>query len=144
MRILIMGLPGSGKTTFAAALFADLLVDNQITFWYNGHDIREKHSDWDFSPEGRMRQAVRMCDLADLHKEHNVICDFVAPLQEMRNVFNPDYIIWMNTVYSCQYEDTNNMFQIPDNVDFEITELDYEKWVPVVLNDIKEKIRCQV
>ena len=141
MRILIMGLPGSGKTTFAAALFADLLIDNQITFWYNGHDIREKNDDWDFSPEGRMRQAVRMRDLADLHKEHNVICDFVAPLVEMRNNFKADWTIWMDTIDAGRYEDTNKAFIPPTVYDFRVTEQDCEKWAEFIGNHIIENRR---
>lgn len=140
MKILIMGLPGSGKTTFAAALFAEFLANDMIAYWYNADDIREKNNDWDFSPEGRMRQATRMANIAEAHKNENVICDFVAPLEEMRKVFDADYVIWMNTVYSSRYEDTNNMFQLPENVDFQIQEMDYEKWVPVVFDDIRKKL----
>jgi adenylylsulfate kinase len=140
MKILIMGLPGSGKTTFAAALFAEFLANDMIAYWYNADDIREKNNDWDFSPEGRMRQATRMFNIAEIHKDEHVICDFVAPLEEMRKTFNADYVIWMNTVYSSRYEDTNNMFQIPENVDYQVQEMDYEKWVPIVFEDIRKKL----
>ena len=60
MKILIMGLPGSGKSTLAEP-FARLI--NGV--WLNADQIREEYNDWDFSPEGRMRQSLRMRYLAD-------------------------------------------------------------------------------
>ena len=58
-KILIMGLPGSGKTTLAKKLVAML---NAV--WLNADEVRKEHNDWDFSPEGRTRQAERMKRLA--------------------------------------------------------------------------------
>ena len=60
MKILIMGLPGSGKSTLAKP-FAELIGG----IWINADQVREKYNDWDFSPEGRVRQAQRMKHLAD-------------------------------------------------------------------------------
>ena len=57
-RILICGLPGSGKTTLAKRL-VEILGNAD---WYNADEIREKFNDWDFSPEGRERQMNRMQD----------------------------------------------------------------------------------
>ena len=94
MKILIMGLPGSGKTYLAARLQPLLKAA-----WYNADNVREMANDWDFSPKGRVRQSLRMRNLADFEKKHNrtVLCDFVCPTKETQNIFHPDIIIWMNT-----------------------------------------------
>ena len=128
-RILIMGLPGAGKTTLAAALTALLMFDKKVT-WLNADTVREQFNDWDFSPEGRLRQAHRMRSLAD--KEISigrlVICDFVAPTPEIRNIFDADITIWIDTILQSRYEDTNKVFVPPEHIDFHITEQDAEKW----------------
>ena len=82
-------------------------------------------NDWDFSPEGRIRQSLRMKNLADFEKKHGriVICDFVCPTHETKRNFNPDITIWMNTIKSGRYEDTNKMFESPIEVDYEVNEM---------------------
>jgi adenylylsulfate kinase len=82
-------------------------------------------NDWDFSPQGRIRQSLRMRNLANFEKEHGriVICDFVCPTKETKENFDPDVTIWMNTIQSGRYEDTNKMFEEPTNVSFKITEM---------------------
>ena len=74
MKILIFGLPGSGKSTLAEP-FAELI--NGI--WINADQVRTHHDDWDFTPEGRMRQAMRMKFLADgvVRAGKTAIADFV-------------------------------------------------------------------
>ena len=81
MKILICGLPGSGKTWLAERLQKKLNCA-----WYNADKIRESANDWDFSIEGRLRQARRMRNIADIeHKNgRTIICDFVAPTKEAR------------------------------------------------------------
>ena len=88
--------------------------------WYNADIVREMANDWDFSPEGRIRQSLRMKNLADFEKNQGriVICDFVCPTRETKKNFNPDITIWMNTIKSGRYEDTNKMFEIPTEVDY--------------------------
>lgn len=119
MKILIMGLPGSGKTYLAERLQPLLNAA-----WYNADKVREMANDWDFSPKGRVRQSLRMRNLADFEKKHNrtVLCDFVCPTKETQNIFHPDIIIWMNTIKKGRYEDTNKMFENPTNVDYEVNE----------------------
>ena len=120
MKILIMGLPGSGKTYLAKRMQPILRAA-----WYNADIVREMANDWDFSPEGRIRQSLRMKNLADFEKNQGriVICDFVCPTRETKKNFNPDITIWMNTIKSGRYEDTNKMFEIPTEVDYEIIEM---------------------
>ena len=115
-----MGLPGSGKTYLAERL--QPLID---AAWYNADVVRKMANDWDFSSKGRIRQSMRMKTFADFEKSNNryVICDFVCPTRTTQETFDPDIIIWMNTISEGRFEDTNNMFEEPLNVDFLITEM---------------------
>jgi adenylylsulfate kinase len=154
-KILIMGLPGSGKTYFAERL-QRYLEENSVFFnpdaetvdtskarvkWINADDVRKKYNDWDFSYEGRIRQSIRMRELADSFFNDFVIADFVAPLPEMRNNFKADWTIWMDTIESGRFEDTNKMFTPPEVYDFRITEQNAEKWVELVASHILEDRR---
>ncbi len=132
MKILIMGLPGSGKTYLAERLQPLLNAA-----WYNADKVREMANDWDFSPKGRVRQSLRMRNLADFEKKYNrtVLCDFVCPTKETQNIFHPDIIIWMNTIKKGRYEDTNKMFENPTNVDYEVNEFNDKNH-----NEIAKKI----
>ena len=96
MKILICGLPGSGKTWLAERLVKQ--IDNCA--WYNADVLRKYSNDWDFTNEGRIRQARRMKTFADFEIENGrwVICDFVAPTKESRDTFKPDYVIWLDTI----------------------------------------------
>ena len=142
-RILVMGLPGSGKTYLAQYILEhlqDAYKVNEFSLtpftkskirvgWLNADDVRKKYNDWDFSHEGRIRQSLRMRELADSMTEYDyVICDFVAPLVEMRNNFKADWTIWVDTIDKGRFEDTNKAFIPPDVYDFRITEQHGEKW----------------
>jgi hypothetical protein len=155
-RILIMGLPGSGKTYFAERLKRYLedhinsinehslrpIADAQITVaWLNADEVRKHYNDWDFSHEGRIRQSQRMRDLADEANTDYCIVDFVAPLVEMRNNFKADWCIWIDTIEKGRYEDTNKMFVPPEVYDFRITEQNAEMWVEFVGEHIIENRR---
>ena len=119
MKILIMGLPGSGKTYLAARLQPLIKAA-----WYNADKVREMAGDWDFSDEGRERQSLRMKTFADFEQIHsrNVICDFICPTDQTRKIFGPDLTIWMDTIKEGRYEDTNKLFENPKDYNFRITE----------------------
>lgn len=114
-RILICGLPGSGKTTLGAAL-ARVLPATHI----DGDAVREEHGDWDFSTPGRIRQAQLMREVADSH-DGIVVASFVCPTEETREAFAPDLIVFMDTVQKSRYPDTDEMFERPQQVAVQVT-----------------------
>ena len=129
-KILIMGLPGSGKTTLAK-----LLVPMYNAVWLNADQVRQDANDWDFTDEGRVRQANRMKTLAEdaLDKNRNIIADFVCPTEKTREDFNADYVIWMDTIKEGRFEDTNKMFEPPKKYDFKVTHMEAQmlgRWQP--------------
>jgi hypothetical protein len=156
-KILVMGLPGSGKTTFSEKL-KSYLENNSEFFtpafenstqraevkWLNADEVRKKYNDWDFSHEGRIRQSIRMRELADSFFNDFVIADFVAPLPEMRHNYKADWVIWMDTIDLGRFEDTNKMFVPPDVYDFRITEQNAEKWSEFVGDHILDDRRRPV
>jgi adenylylsulfate kinase len=119
MKILIFGLPGSGKSTLAEP-FAELI--NGI--WINADQVRTHYNDWDFTPEGRMRQAMRMKFLADgvVRAGKTAVADFVCPTEAARAEFDPDYTVWMDTIAEGRFEDTNRMFQQPTKYNFHVAQ----------------------
>ena len=119
MKILIMGLPGSGKSTLAKP-FAELIGG----VWINADQVRERYDDWDFSPEGRIRQSQRIRYLADgIELAGKIaVADFICPTEELRNLFNADYTIWMDTIKESRFADTNSIFETPTQVDYHVEE----------------------
>ena len=127
-----MGLPGSGKT-----YLTERLVPLLEAAWYNADKVRTMANDWDFSESGRLRQSMRMKTFADFEKVNGrfVVCDFVCPTKETRENFEPDIVIWLDTISSGRFEDTNKIFQKPESVDFHVTE-----WNETNHIEIAEKI----
>ena len=129
-----MGLPGSGKTTLANEL-APLLNAKRL----NADEVRKEANDWDFSEEGRKRQAKRMSEAALKIKSegNNVIADFICPTPEARALFPADFIIWVDTIKEGRFDDTNKMFVKPDKFDYHVTTQDAKNWAPKIIKEIK-------
>ena len=130
-----MGLPGAGKTTLADEL-APLINAKRL----NADEVRKAANDWDFSAEGRVRQAKRMWSKAEEYKSqgHHVVADFVCPTPEARNLFPADYIIWVDTIREGRFDDTNKMFVKPDKFDFHVTSQDAKNWAKKIFKDLKK------
>ena len=144
-RILVMGLPGAGKTYLAQHILEHLQNEKKQVRWLNADDVRKQYNDWDFSEAGRIRQSLRMRSLADSMTDVDyVICDFVAPLVEMRNNFKADWCIWVDTIDRGRYEDTNRAFVPPEQYDFRITEQQGEKWGEFIAAHILDNRRRPV
>ena len=135
-KILVMGLPGSGKTTLASKLVPLLKAK-----WINNDEVRKAANDWDFSEEGRIRQAKRVSEIAEKFKKEGnydyLIADYICPTPQTRQLFNADYIVWINTIKEGRFDDTNKMFVKPEKFDFEVTTQDAEFWAKKIVEKIK-------
>jgi len=132
-RILVFGLPGSGKTTFSKKL----LLPNMD--YYNADEIRKKFDDWNFSIAGRKLQSARMLSMtvdSKMNRRHS-IADFVAPFDKNRQSY--DIKIWMNTISESKYRDTNEIFEKPKTCNFEIKDYNYDNIIKEIHNEIKKK-----
>ena len=135
MKILIMGLPGAGKTHLAKRLHVHLNCA-----WYNADKVREMANDWDFSDAGRRRQSERMNTIATFEavRGRTVICDFVCPTGKTRDEFNADITIWMNTIEAGRFDDTNKIFEEPTDFDYVIESFQSDEWIIDLANRMKE------
>ena len=129
-----MGLPGSGKTTLASELVPLLKAK-----WLNADEVRKEANDWDFSAEGRTRQAKRMWSKAQEYKNqgNHVVADFVCPTPAARDLFPADFVIWVDTIKEGRFEDTNKMFVKPEKYNYHVTTQDAKNWAPKIFKEIK-------
>jgi adenylylsulfate kinase len=137
MKILIMGLPGSGKTTLA-----QMMAPRLNAVWLNADEVRKEANDWDFSEDGRRRQSLRMRSLAEgaVGNNRTVVADFVCPTKKTREHFGADYTVWMDTIKEGRFEDTNKMFEEPTEYNTRVTSKDAEMWAFLVVQEIRDII----
>lgn len=117
-KILIMGLPGAGKTTLAKALRP--LLD---AVYFNADDVRANISrDLGFAPADRVEQARRMGWLCERVVEagHFAIADFICPTPETRAAFGAAFVVWVDRIKAGRYADTNQIFMPPDRYDIRV------------------------
>ncbi len=128
-----MGLPGAGKTTLAEELAPKLNAKR-----LNADEVRKEANDWDFSEEGRKRQAKRMADFALKLKNNGnyVVADFICPTPEARSLFPADFVIWVDTIKEGRFDDTNQMFVKPEKYDFHVTTQDAKVWADKIIKEI--------
>ena len=128
-----MGLPGAGKTTLADELAPKLNAKR-----LNADEVRKAANDWDFSEEGRKRQAKSMADFAlELKKQGNyVVADFICPTPEARKLFPADFVIWVDTIKEGRFDDTNQMFVKPEKFDFHVTTQNAKVWTDKIIKEI--------
>ena len=128
-----MGLPGSGKTTLASELVPLLKAK-----WLNADEVRKEANDWDFSADGRTRQAKRMWAKANELRDqgNHVVADFVCPTPAARALFPADFIIWVDTIKEGRFDDTNKMFVKPEKYNYHVTTQDAKNWAPKILKEI--------
>ena len=133
-KILIFGLPGSGKSTIGNKLSQKL-----DCIHLNADEVRERFNDWDFSEDGRLRQAYRMKQLAEETKSQYVILDFVCPKKEYRDIISPDISIFMNTIKKGRFKNTNVIFEEPENdelIDYIFKTFDSDQHVQNILKNL--------
>ena len=129
-KILIMGLPDSGKTTLAkllAPMFNAVLL--------NEDEVRKEANDFDLTDIGRSIHTNRMKRLADeaIQNNRNVVADFECTDDERKD-FNADYIIYMDTIKESKLEP-------PSNFDFKVTHKDAQMFSFLIKQEILDKLK---
>lgn len=143
IKILISGLSGAGKSYLSEILQKRLNLLGTCQ-WLNADKVRSEYNDWDFSVEGRQRQGQRLKELADSSKADWVILDFIAPLEETRTLVDADWTIWLDTVSSSKYKDTDFVFQPPEKYDFHVVNRQSKDWADEIFKSITSGKREKV
>lgn len=138
-KILIMGLPGAGKTTLAR-----LLTPLLKAVWFNADEVRANlHKDLSFSHADRIEHARRMGWLCDkVAKAGGIaIADFVCPTDETRTAFGEAFVIFVDRIQAGRFEDTNRMFIRPDKFDVRIQPNgEPEYWADIIWSLYREHL----
>lgn len=130
-RILVMGLPGSSKKSIAKKLTE--IFDNCSLL--NSTEQRILAKDVDYSESGQMRHCYRMLSLIRKAKSNVTVIDMACPLPKMREILNPDIIVWVSDKQTCQYEDLNKIYIPPKFYDIECKN-DDDETIRAIVNKI--------
>jgi len=136
-KILVMGLPGSGKTTLA-----NELVRRFNAVHFNADEVRQNIStDLGFAPEDRIIQAKRMKWMSDrvVDAGHYVVVDFICPTEETRKAFDIDsaFVVWVDRIKAGRFEDTNQLFERPTKYDVRVSaEGTPQEWADIIQRSI--------
>jgi adenylylsulfate kinase len=136
-KILVMGLPGAGKTTLASALALKLCAVH-----FNADEVRKEiNSHLGFSTQDRIEQARRMGWLCDVvvRSGHIAIADFVCPTEETRNSFGTkDYfLVWIDRIQYSRFENTNQIFSPPKEFNVRVlNEGGVDFWIERILGEL--------
>ena len=116
-------VPGSGKSTLARSLNV-----SRGYYQINGDSVRRQYNDWDFSIEGRIRQAKRIKIHTEILSSPIYVVDFIAPLKQMRDIIDADYTIFMDTIVKSRYPEYSALFEYPeiDEYNQRITNFSYK------------------
>ena len=121
-KILIMGLPGAGKTTLAKELAQRL---NAVHL--NADEVRKEiNKGLGFSLEDRIEHARRMGVLSDIVTRSGSYCiaDFVCPTPDTFVAFTAEqdaFVIFVDRIDSSRFADTNKMFVRPASANVVVT-----------------------
>ena len=68
-----------------------------------------------------------------------VIVDFICPTNKTREIFNADFIVWMDTIKKGRFDDTNKLFEKPNYYDVRVTEKNSELWAAKIFEKLKDE-----
>lgn len=137
VKVLIMGLSGAGKTSTAVKLQDHLAKSGLTAVHVNSDRVREATENWSFDDAGRIAASKWMVKTADQILDESkidvVIYDTIACLQEQRDILDADITLFMDTVKSSEYADTDAEFERPSGC-----------WIVTSFDQLTEAFDCVV
>jgi len=134
LRILIMGRPGQGKTELAKKLHEAL----PESLYINSEEERVKAKDIDYSIDGQSRHTYRVLEIARKNRSDNIIIDMSCPLEDSRDILNPDIVIWVDTKKDSGNAAWEEQFEPPKLYDLKFKTID-EDTIPDIIEKVKTK-----
>lgn len=139
--ILIMGLPGAGKTALATAL----AIKIKAVHW-NADDIRGNiNKDLGYSEDDRIEQATRLGWLSQkvISTGYPVVSDFVCPIPKCRDAFGSAFLIFIDRINESRFQNTNNIFVPPTTYNIRIVfGMTIDEEIDIIMNDTNFLLEC--